>query len=48
MAHVLSARSTDPALLQPHRHVRAYLARCLDRPAWKRTLEAYRARVEAV
>lgn len=47
MTHVLSAGSTDPALVEPHANVRAYLARCLDRPAWKRTIEAYRARVEA-
>lgn len=46
MTHVLGARSTDPALLEPHAHVRAYLARCMDRPAWKRTLDAYSARVE--
>jgi len=47
MAHVLGAGSTDPALLEPHAHVRGYLARCLDRPAWRRTLDAYLARVEA-
>ena len=46
MTHVLSARSTDPALLEPYNHVRAYLTRCLDRPAWKRTLDAYLRRVE--
>lgn len=46
MAHVLSAGSTDPALLEPHQHVRSYLTRCLNRPAWKRTLDAYSARVE--
>ena len=48
MTHVLSARSTDPGLLKPHDHVRAYLKRCTDRPAWKRTMDAYRERVEAV
>lgn len=47
MTHVLSAGSTDQTLLAPYPHVRSYLARCTDRPAWKRTLEAYRARVEA-
>lgn len=47
MTHVLSAGSTDPELLEPYRHVRGYLARCTDRPAWKRTLDAYYARVEA-
>ncbi len=48
MAHVLSARSTDEALVEPYAHVRAYRARCMDRPAWKRTLAAYCERVEAV
>lgn len=47
MTHVLSAGSTDPALVEPHANVRAYLARCLERPAWKRTVEAYEKRVEA-
>jgi glutathione S-transferase len=47
MTHVLSAASTDPRLLEPHDHVRAYQKRCTDRPAWKRTLETYRERVEA-
>ena len=46
MTHVLSVGSTDPALLEPYQHVRSYLARCTARPAWKRTLEAYCARVE--
>ena len=46
LTHVLSAGSTDQALLQPYEHVREYLTRCLGRPAWKRTLDAYRARVE--
>ena len=46
MTHVLSAGSTDQALLKPYQHVRRYLARCMDRPAWKRTLDAYCARVE--
>ena len=44
--HVLSAGSTNPALLKPHAHVQRYLAHCLARPAWKRTLDAYNARVE--
>jgi glutathione S-transferase len=47
MTHVLSAGSTDQALMQPHPHVRGYLTRCTDRPAWKRALDAYFARVEA-
>lgn len=46
MTHVLSAGSTDQALLKPYERVRAYLARCMDRPAWKRTLDAYNERVE--
>jgi len=46
MTHVLAAGSTDSALLQPYAHVRAYLARCMDRPAWKRTFDAYCKRVE--
>ncbi|WP_240481157.1 glutathione S-transferase family protein [Sandaracinus amylolyticus] len=48
MTHVLSARSTDQDLLKPYQHVRAYQTRCMDRPAWKRTVDAYRERVEAV
>lgn len=47
LTHVLSARSTEPAHLAPYENVRNYLARCTDRPAWKRTLEAYQKRVEA-
>lgn len=45
--HVLSVGSTDQALLQPHAHLRSYLSRCMDRPAWRRTLDAYQKRVEA-
>jgi glutathione S-transferase len=47
MTHVLAAGSTDQSLLAPHENVRAYLKRCLDRPAWKKTIDAYEARVEA-
>jgi glutathione S-transferase len=47
MTHVLSAGSSDATLLTPYQHVRDYLARCLDRPAWKRTIDAYSKRVEA-
>jgi glutathione S-transferase len=47
MTHVLSAGSTDQVLLTPYGHIRSYLARCTDRSAWKRTLDAYVARVEA-
>lgn len=46
MTHVLSAASTDQRLLEPHEHLRAYLKRCLDRPAWRKTLAAYNERVE--
>lgn len=47
MTHVLSAGSTDQALLHPYTHVRSYLARCMDRPAWKKTIDAYSKRVAA-
>ncbi len=47
MTHVLSAGSTDPSILKPYTHVRSYLARCMDRPAWKKTIDAYNERVEA-
>ncbi len=47
MTHVLSASSTDQALVKPHANVSAYLARCTDRPAWKQTIDAYCERVEA-
>lgn len=47
MTHVLSSASTDPSLLEPCPNVRAYQERCLARPAWKKTLAAYLARVEA-
>jgi glutathione S-transferase len=47
LTHVLSSGQTEPALLEPYANVRSYLARCLDRPAWKRTVEAYDKRVEA-
>jgi|SRR5688572_29519838 len=46
MAHVLSI-AADQELLTPYRHVIAYRARCTERPAWKKTLEAYWKRVEA-
>lgn len=47
MTHVLSAGSTDKALLEPYAQLRSYLTRCTDRTAWKRTLDAYDKRVEA-
>lgn len=46
MTHVLCAGSTDPALLAPYEHVRAYVERCTQRPAWQRAVEAYDARVK--
>ncbi|HTJ42562.1 MAG TPA: glutathione S-transferase family protein [Kofleriaceae bacterium] len=46
MTHVLDAGNT-PQLLEPFAHVLAYRARCTERPAWQKTLDAYRARVEA-
>jgi len=36
----------DAKLFEPHAHVRAYRDRCLARPAWRRTFDAYCARVE--
>ncbi|MGE0550477.1 MAG: glutathione S-transferase family protein [Kofleriaceae bacterium] len=47
MTHVLDARSTARELIKPHAHVRAYLERCTERPAWKKTLDAYHKRVIA-
>jgi glutathione S-transferase len=46
MTHVLDA-GTDPELMKPYENVLAYRARCTERPAWKKTLDAYCARVEA-
>jgi glutathione S-transferase len=46
MTHVLGG-GTDPSLLAPHPNILAFRKRCLERPAWKRTLDAYCARVEA-
>src|SRR5688572_26143084 len=46
MTHVLGG-GTDPELLKPHANILAYRARCTERPAWKKTLAAYNARVEA-
>jgi glutathione S-transferase len=47
MTHVLSAASTDRSLLTPYAHVCGYLTRCTDRPAWKKTVDAYGKRVAA-
>ena len=45
MTHVLGA-GTGQELLKPYANILAYRARCTERPAWKKTLEAYLARVE--
>ncbi|MEO6688131.1 MAG: glutathione S-transferase family protein [Dokdonella sp.] len=47
MAHVLSAGIKDEKLIAPYPRVASYRDRCLARPAWKRTIAAYCARVEA-
>ncbi|MEO8017009.1 MAG: glutathione S-transferase family protein [Pseudomonadota bacterium] len=47
MAHVLYSGIKDERLIAPYPKVLAYRERCLARPAWKRTIEAYCARVEA-
>jgi glutathione S-transferase len=47
MAHVLSAGIKDDALISPYPEVVSYRGRCLARPAWQRTIDAYCARVEA-
>lgn len=46
MTHVLGG-GTDPDLLTPCANIRAYRERCLERPAWKKALDAYFERVEA-
>lgn len=45
MTHVLGG-GTDPALLEPHANILAYRKRCMARPAWKKTIDAYCARVK--
>jgi len=47
MAHVLTSGVKDKRLIAPYPNVVAYRDRCLDRPAWKRTIETYCERVEA-
>jgi glutathione S-transferase len=44
---VLSAGIKDEALIAPYPGIASYRDRCLARPAWKRAIEAYCARVEA-
>lgn len=46
MAHVLSAQVTDETLVSPYARLTAYRNRCLARPTWKTTFEAYCERVE--
>lgn len=46
MTHVLDAETQDE-MLKPYPNLVSYRARCTDRPAWKKTLDAYYARVEA-
>jgi len=46
MAHVLT-EVKDESLFKPYINVRNYRDRCLARPAWKKTMESYCARVEA-
>lgn len=47
MAHVLHSGIKDEGLIAPYPSIASYRDRCLARPAWKRTIEAYYARVEA-
>lgn len=46
MTHVLGG-GTDQELLKSRTNILAYRARCAERPAWKKTLQAYYDRVEA-
>ena len=46
MTHVLGG-GTDQNLLKPCPNVLAYQKRCTERPAWKKTIDAYCERVEA-
>src|SRR3954471_11464474 len=41
MSHVLDA-GTRPEMLKPHANLLAYRGRCTERPAWKKTVDAYR------
>jgi glutathione S-transferase len=45
MSHVLDA-GTRPEMLKAFPHLLAYRSRCTERPAWRKTVEAYRKRVE--
>lgn len=46
MAHVLANGVKDEGLMAPYPGLVSYRDRCLARPAWKRTIEVYCARVE--
>jgi glutathione S-transferase len=46
MTHVLDA-GTQQEMLKPYPNLLAYRARCTERPAWKKTVDAYRKRVVA-
>ncbi len=46
MTHVLDA-GTNQEMLKPYSNLLAYRARCTERPAWKKTVDAYCERVEA-
>ena len=46
MSHVLT-EIKDDSLIEPYPRVAAYRDRCLARPAWKRTIDSYYARVVA-
>jgi glutathione S-transferase len=46
MTHVLDA-GTRQVMLNPYPNILAYRARCTERPAWKKTLDAYWERVAA-
>ena len=46
MAHTLD-EIKDKSLIEPYARVARYRERCFARPAWKRTIDSYLARVEA-
>jgi glutathione S-transferase len=46
MTHVLGG-GTDQSLLAPNVNILAYRKRCTERPAWRKTYDAYCERVEA-
>jgi glutathione S-transferase len=46
MTHVLGG-GTDQSLLAPNANILAYRKRCTERPAWRKTYDAYCERVEA-